>query len=128
MYEADNAGHDLQSGFFFDTPDGKDTILRGVPGALALHGTKKINVTNCTFEHLGLTGLLADDGAQDIYVTHSKFRDVSGSAIALGNVTKSILTKDEEDGKATKLNSDGTSCSRGCGCYFPCVNFHQSKC
>lgn len=89
---------DLQSGFFFDTPDGKDSILRGVPGTLTLHGTKNINVTNCTFEHLGLTGLLADEGAQGISVTHSTFRDVSGSAIALGNVSKAILTKEEEDG------------------------------
>lgn len=95
---------DLQSGFFFDTPDGKDSILRGVPGVLALHGTKNINVTNCTFEHLGLTGLLADEGAQEISVTHSKFRDLSGSAIALGNVSKPILTKEEEDGKSINSN------------------------
>ena len=38
---------DLQSGFFFGTPDGADTALRGVPGVLAMHGSKNINVTNC---------------------------------------------------------------------------------
>merc|ERR1712048_1024786 len=30
---------DLQSGFFFGTPDGQDGVLRGVPGALAMHGS-----------------------------------------------------------------------------------------
>jgi len=54
---------DLQSGFYF-TGD-TDTTLHGVPGALAMHGARDIKVTNCSFEHLGLSGVLASNTITD---------------------------------------------------------------
>ena len=84
---------------------GKGTSLHGVPGVLAMHGAKNVNVTNCTFRHLGLTGVLADDGSQGIRVTHSHFADLSGSAVALGNVSKAIMTPEEQDGQFTVENN-----------------------
>ena len=87
---------DLQSGFFFSGPGHADTVLHGVPGALAMHGAKDIKVTNCSFKHLGLSGVLADEGSQRISVTYSSFADTSGSAIALGNVSRPMATAEEQ--------------------------------
>ena len=70
-----------------------------------MHGAKNVNVTNCTFRHLGLTGVLADFGSQGIRVTHSHFADLSGSAVALGNVSKAIMTPEEQDGQFTVENN-----------------------
>lgn len=112
---------DLQSGFFFSGPGDTDTILRGVPGVLAIHGSKEINVTNCTFEHLGLTGVLADGGSQGISITYSSFFDTSGSAIALGNVSKPMLAVEEQDGPFLVENniiSDTGAEYKGCAGVF----------
>ena len=77
---------DLQSGYFFAKQDsnGKGVGLHGVPGALAFHGAKRIRVSNCTFAHLGLTAVVADEHSQNITVVDSTFHDTSGSAVALG--------------------------------------------
>ena len=62
-----------------------------------MHGVKGVAVTNCTFEHLGLTGVLADAGSQGVNVTDSTFIDTSGSAISVGNVTEAILSPAKQD-------------------------------
>eukprot|EP01047_Picozoa_sp_COSAG01_P015778 COSAG01_NODE_795_length_13541_cov_5.530725_5_plen_677_part_00 len=92
---------DLQSGYYFSqsAANGKGISLRGVPGALALHGAQHILVSNCSFIHLGLTGVLVDEHSQNITIIDSTFRDTSGSAIALGNVSHPIQTAAEQDGQ-----------------------------
>jgi hypothetical protein len=62
-----------------------------------MHGVKGVTVKNCTFEHLGLTGVLADAGSQGVNVTDSTFIDTSGSAISIGNVTEAILSPAKQD-------------------------------
>ena len=90
---------DLQSGYFFNFPaTGKGTVLHGVPGALALHGAHDVNISNCTFEHLGLTGVLADGGSRNIRIVGSRFSDTSGSAVSLGNVSTPLTPEDKQDG------------------------------
>jgi hypothetical protein len=42
-------------------------------GVVAMHGAKGVVVQNCTFRHLGMSAVLADEGSQDISVTHSHF-------------------------------------------------------
>jgi hypothetical protein len=74
-----------------------------------------------TFEHLGLTGVLADGGSQGIDVTHSHFADLSGSAISLGNVSKPIMTQEEQDGPFVVENNDITDTGaeyKGCAGVF----------
>lgn len=70
-----------------------------MPGALALHGAKHILVSNCTFAHLGLGGVVVDQHSQNITIVDSTFIDTSGSAIALGNVSHPIQTPAEQDGQ-----------------------------
>ena len=109
---------DLQSGYYFDyPPTGKGTVLHGVPGALALHGAHDINVSNCSFEHLGLTGVLSDAGTRGLRVVGSTISDVSGSGIALGNVSSPMTPADKQDGQfyisGNKISDTGAEYS-GC--------------
>eukprot|EP00040_Diaphanoeca_grandis_P024232 m.132960 g.132960 ORF g.132960 m.132960 type:complete len:661 (-) comp29643_c0_seq1:46-2028(-) len=92
---------DLQSGFFYNQPG----HLVGVPGALRLHGVKNVSVHNCTFKHLGLAGVVADDGSQNVVIDRSTFADTSGSAVSLGNVSSPILTPATQDGPFTVENN-----------------------
>ena len=103
---------DIQSAFFFLRPSKTQTNLHGVPGALALHGARHVSVTNCAFSHLGLAGVLADgapvqdsiSGSQNINVVGSHFDDLSGSAISLGNVSRAIMTAENQNGNYTVSN------------------------
>eukprot|EP00041_Stephanoeca_diplocostata_P034044 m.1142210 g.1142210 ORF g.1142210 m.1142210 type:complete len:673 (-) comp24453_c0_seq16:4226-6244(-) len=93
---------DLQSGFYSQAGSGR---LHGVPGALSMHGTKNARVYNCTFQHLGLSGFLADAGAQNITVDASTFHDISGSAVLLGNVSDPIQSAEQQDGPFTIISN-----------------------
>ena len=83
------SGH--TQGLTHSIPSGWSDI-RGVPGVVSMYGVKGVAVKNCSFEHLGLTGVLADGGSQGVSVTDSTFADTSGSAISIGNVSQAILT------------------------------------
>jgi hypothetical protein len=86
---------DLQSGFFYLTNPGP---LHGVPGAVAVHGAKGVQIDNCTFAHLGLSGVVVDGGSQNVTVSSSTFTDTSGSAVSLGNVSNAVLADEKQDG------------------------------
>jgi hypothetical protein len=89
---------DLQSGFFFTRlANGGNGPLHGVPGAMWLSGVKDVVIQNCTFAHLGLTGIVADGGSQRINITSSTFADLSGSAVSLGNVSQANLPPPTQD-------------------------------
>jgi len=88
-----------KQGFFFQGSLQKP--LHGVPGALALHGARAITVANCTFAHLGLSGVVSDFGSQDILITGNRFADLSGSAISVGNVSAPILAPADQDANMT---------------------------
>lgn len=83
---------DLQSGFF-----ATGGALHGVPGAMWMTGVKNVVITDCSFVHLGLSGIVADGGSQNINVTLSTFTDLSGSAVSVGNVSDPIATPTTQD-------------------------------
>ena len=70
-------------------------------------------MTNCAFSHLGLAGVLADgapvqdsiSGSQNINVVGSHFDDLSGSAISLGNVSRAIMTTENQNGNRGSFGS-----------------------
>jgi hypothetical protein len=95
---------DLNFGFYFLRNVGGP--LHGIPGALALHGAHHINVTGCVFTHLGLTGVLTDEGAQDILVDSCHFDDISGCGLSLGNVSEPL---EFQDRRLTVFNNTVTN-------------------
>jgi hypothetical protein len=98
---------DLQSGYYFTGPTGSQASspLHGVPGALGLHGVRSVSISNCTFEHLGLSGVLSDGGSQRVDVRGSRFFDLSGSAISVGNVSHAVLPPEEQDGNVSIVSN-----------------------
>ena len=101
---------DLNFGFFFVTPTAVDAnvpnSVHGIPAVLTLTGARGVTVSNCSFRHLGLSGVVADGGSQTIAVTTSTFEDLSGSAIILGNVSDPVPPAQRMD---TRINvSDNT--------------------
>ena len=88
------------------------TNLHGVPGAVALHGARFVNVSNCSFARLGLSGVLADGapaqgtvrGSQNVRVVNCRFDDLSGSGVSLGNVSRAIMTPENQNGNYSVSN------------------------
>lgn len=81
------------------TPDGYAPLqagvtMRGSPPAqqktlanVTFHAAHRIRLQGCGFSHLGGAALAFEVGAQDNVVTASRFDDVSGSAVIVGDVT-----------------------------------------
>jgi hypothetical protein len=93
---------DMQSGYYQTAVSHRTSYgwsdIQGVPGALALHGVQDVVVSNCSFEHLGLSGVVVDGGSQRVTIQGSRFADTSGSAISLGNVSKAVMSTETQDG------------------------------
>ena len=79
---------DLNFGFFFTGHHAQHAnvphSLHGVPGAMVMHGSRSITVTNCSFVNLGLSAIVTDSGSQKIKVIGSEFRDISVRHHTLG--------------------------------------------
>ena len=56
------------------------------PANVVLHAAKLIRFERCTFTQLGSAGIDLEYGAQDNVISGSKFYDVSGSAVQVGDV------------------------------------------
>lgn len=56
-----------------------------IPAALQIHSGSQIQVENCTFEHLGGTGLTFNFGGDDNRIVSNCFSDIAASAIEVGN-------------------------------------------
>jgi hypothetical protein len=56
------------------------------PSNVVLHAAKSIRFERCTFTHFGSGGIDLEYGSQDNVISGSKFYDLSGSAIQVGDV------------------------------------------
>jgi hypothetical protein len=56
------------------------------PSNVVLHSAKSIRFERCTFTQFGSGGIDLEDGSQDNIISGSKFYDLSGSAIQVGDV------------------------------------------
>ncbi|WP_297088270.1 right-handed parallel beta-helix repeat-containing protein [uncultured Draconibacterium sp.] len=56
-----------------------------IPAALSVHNGNNIVVKDCKFINLGGTGLAFNYGGENIFVSSNYFKDISGSAIEVGN-------------------------------------------
>lgn len=63
-----------------------------VPGNVQLHTVADVAVLNCTFEHLGMTALVVDNGSQAVVVANNTFRDVSCGGVQVGQVDDLNIT------------------------------------
>ncbi|PYT32304.1 MAG: hypothetical protein DMG57_02235 [Acidobacteria bacterium] len=57
------------------------------PANVVLDAAKSIRFERCVFRHLGGAGLDIGNGSQDNLVSGSKFEDIAGTAIQIGDVT-----------------------------------------
>jgi hypothetical protein len=56
------------------------------PANVVLHAAKSIRFERCTFTHFGGAGIDLEYGSQDNIISGSKFYDISGNAIQVGDV------------------------------------------
>ena len=100
--------------------------LHTIPAALAIHGAHHINVTQCGFVHLGSSGVSVDQGSQDVRITSCEFRDISGSALSMGNISQPNLPLAEQDRLLTVTNNSlsgmGLEYHGASGAYFGYVS------
>ena len=101
---------DLNFGFYFAHETAQHAnvphSLHGVPGAIQISGAHNINITNSSFDRLGLTGVVSDAGSQNIRVENCDFQDISGNAILLGNVSEPNLPLAQQDRQLSVTNND----------------------
>ena len=115
---------DLNFGFFFvgETAQHANVphSLHGVPGAMVLHGAHSINITNCSFMHLGSSGIVTDAGSQEIRVEGCEFGDISGCALSLGNVSEPNLAPSVQDRRLTLTDNSMANVSEQPSSFLSC--------
>lgn len=91
---------DLQSGFrILPNSSADDSTWVPVPANVQMRAVQNVSVVNCTFTHLGATGLSVDDGSQSVVVANNTFRDISCGGVYVGQVNDANLTD------ATRMNA-----------------------
>jgi len=76
-----------------------DQISTQMPGNISLSYCSNVILNSCLFQHLGSTALQLYRGCKNNSIYNNTFTDISGSAIAIGNLydsfpTESALVKD----------------------------------
>eukprot|EP01052_Picozoa_sp_SAG31_P012137 SAG31_NODE_702_length_12723_cov_4.100206_5_plen_868_part_00 len=82
---------DVQAGYHQSGPPVPESPYWGynlepVSAALRFQASHNVVITNCTFQHLGSSGIAFEAGSQNCTVEHSTFFDISGSALLLGGI------------------------------------------
>ena len=78
-----NKGHiDAQNNFLRCGEDVRDALA---PAAVTVSRAKNISFENCTFTRLGITGINMVDGIDSCTIRGSRFYDISGGAMTIGN-------------------------------------------
>jgi parallel beta-helix repeat protein len=80
--EAGYAG--MQAAFFENREPGQLKGRDVVRGAVQVSYTRKTTFKNCTFEHLGGSGLDLKQGSQDTLVVGCTFRDIAANGLSIG--------------------------------------------
>jgi Right handed beta helix region len=83
----------VQAGLLYTGTAAKPGVQK-IPGAVTLEGAHHVTLERNVFEHLGSTALALDRLCQNDVVLGNVIRDVSGGAIALGDVIASPPTAD----------------------------------
>ena len=76
------------------------------PGNLVLDAAKSIRFERCIFSHLGGSGLEIRHGSQDNVVSGSRFEDIAGSAIQIGDVNDHHV----KDAREVVRNNEVSNC------------------
>jgi len=79
----------VQACFFDPWPSGN--TWEAVPAAISGKWMKNISFINCTFEHLGGTGLWMGTGSINCSVINSIFSDISGNGIMIGEGRSRVI-------------------------------------
>lgn len=110
---------DLQANFVLDwkrpyDPDDADPDTVKSPSNIVCHATKSIVFERCTFCRLGSGGVDLEFGSQDNAIVGCEFRDISASAVQVGDVLKDDHHPDDPR-KIVKNNTIANNSIHDCG-------------
>jgi hypothetical protein len=84
------------------------------PSNIVCHAARAVHFDHCTFTHLGGGGIDVEFGSQDNTIVGCAFRDISGSAVQVGDVLKDDHHPDDPR-KIVKNNAVVNNDIRDCG-------------
>lgn len=77
----------MQAAFFENREPGQPKGRDVVRGAVQVSYTRQTKFKNCTFEHMGGSGLDLKQGTQDALVENCTFRDIAANGLSIGEAT-----------------------------------------
>ncbi len=93
---------DFQAGVVFrGTGSGWPDKSHLTPAGVTFTNSRNIVVSKCTFEHMANAGLAFGIGSQDNLIDHNTFRDLSGSGMTIGGVTKAEHSEPDPERRVT---------------------------